>query len=482
MDLIRTQLSRRKLLVGIAAGATLTTLPEFIFDKTFAANQPSYNLTATEITNAYGRAGAFGFAYNDKSPGPALRMRSGDTLQIKIKNQLTIPSSIHTHGLKTSPLGTGDNPFVAVNPGSTYQYKFATAANHPSSMFWYHPHVHPTVTSQLNLGLMGTLIVEDEYDDQPLIKNSNEQILVFHDPRIGQKKDSYPRYGGDLMTGRLGQDMLVNGQLNPTINANKSLLRLRLLNASVSQYIKIEIPAPLSYAIIAVDASRLDAPVIGQGPIFMPNGVRFEVLVWGPKGKHEIKNYGKTVANLVLSQDIKLAATELNKIKYKKFLKQPSSASVTRKISIDIKVPMMGSKPKKIKGYDTLKPLNEPMVSPAFARTKVGDHVMGDYGFNGKFFDPTRVDIAPKLGSVEDWVITNNTPHLHPFHLHTWPFNIIDRGDGKPLIGWRDTVHISPWATVKIRIPFTEISGKTVYHCHVLDHEDTGLMGIVEVS
>jgi len=105
--------------------------------------------------------------------------------------------------------------------------------------------------------------------------------------------------------------------------------------------------------------------------------------------------------------------------------------------------------------------------------------------FNGKTFDMNRVDAAVKLGTTEDWEIANVDPDgmEHPFHLHINPFQVIDRnGKPDPYRSWKDTLRVGGKETVRIRIPFRDFVGKTVYHCHVLDHEDLGMMGIVDMQ
>ena len=107
------------------------------------------------------------------------------------------------------------------------------------------------------------------------------------------------------------------------------------------------------------------------------------------------------------------------------------------------------------------------------------------FTFNGKAFDPNRIDAQVRLNTVEDWELVNVDPDRmdHPFHWHVNPFQVITR-NGKPEAyrAWKDTVLVHGGETVRIRIPFRDFSGKTVYHCHVLDHEDLGMMGIVNIQ
>jgi len=108
---------------------------------------------------------------------------------------------------------------------------------------------------------------------------------------------------------------------------------------------------------------------------------------------------------------------------------------------------------------------------------------MMSFSINGESFDANRTNIEVRAGDSEDWVITNTSSMDHPFHLHAWPFRVIDRTAGPPdVAGWKDTVNVPAGAVVTIRVPFTDITGRTVYHCHVLDHEDQGMMGVVQVQ
>jgi FtsP/CotA-like multicopper oxidase with cupredoxin domain len=105
--------------------------------------------------------------------------------------------------------------------------------------------------------------------------------------------------------------------------------------------------------------------------------------------------------------------------------------------------------------------------------------------FNGKTFDGQRIDVAPKLDTVEEWELANVDPDRmdHPFHLHINPFQVMSRnGQPEPYRAWKDTVLVKGGETVRIRIPFRTFTGKTVYHCHILDHEDLGMMGIVDIQ
>lgn len=102
---------------------------------------------------------------------------------------------------------------------------------------------------------------------------------------------------------------------------------------------------------------------------------------------------------------------------------------------------------------------------------------------DGRSFDPARIDVDAALGTVEEWSVTNATPMAHPFHLHVWPFQVIAASDRRtPLEGWKDVVDVPAFGWVRLRVAFRDFTGRTVYHCHILDHEDRGMMGIINVT
>lgn len=105
----------------------------------------------------------------------------------------------------------------------------------------------------------------------------------------------------------------------------------------------------------------------------------------------------------------------------------------------------------------------------------------GEFVIDGQPFDPNRIDITSALGGIEEWVLVNNSMMDHPFHLHIWPFKVVARSDGSVDPGWRDTVNVPTGGTVTIRIRFSDYAGTSVYHCHILDHEDLGMMGQIRV-
>ncbi len=138
------------------------------------------DLTAAPGASLAGRP-ASAWGYNGSSPGPTLRLRPGDELAVRLRNGLDQPTNLHTHGLRVSPEGDSDNPFIHIAPGEAFDYRIAIPDSHPPGTFWYHPHAHGYVADQLLAGLAGALIVDDA--TEPRV--TNDRVLVITDASFG---------------------------------------------------------------------------------------------------------------------------------------------------------------------------------------------------------------------------------------------------------------------------------------------------------
>ena len=442
-------LSRRTLLKATAIASLATPFSKL---NSYAANeliQPKTIRSANGILNVALEAKAvmlpfngskrWALTYNGTFPGPTLIAKPGDTINVLLKNSTNMMTNLHTHGPHVPPTGNSDNPFIMVHPGESFKYTFKIRKDQEPGTFWYHPHHHEFVAKQLSAGLAGTIIIEGESDKK--LSNTNDRVLVFADPRIGSTESVMNTSMMDHMHGRIGDYLLINGQLKPTISAKKGVIeRWRLVNASPSLFLNLSVDNA-HLIVIGTDGGRVKPYSVSA--LRITPGQRYEILV-SPKssGTLNIRNDGSVIATLNTDGQ-KAIAPAFAAI-------SPLKATVTKSLKI----------------------------------AEGGGGMMSgmSFTFNGETFDPNKVNMKAKLGTVEEWVITNSSHMAHPFHIHAWAFQVIDRGDGMPDPGWKDTVEIPVGAKVRIRINFADFGGKTVYHCHILDHEDTGMMGIVEVK
>jgi FtsP/CotA-like multicopper oxidase with cupredoxin domain len=412
-------------------------------------------------------------AYNGQIPGPRLEAKPGDRVRIRFTNKLSQPTNLHYHGLHIPPTGNADNIFTSVPPGETQIYEFTIPKNHPAGTFFYHPHLHEFVAEQVFSGLGGIFIVRGELDNIPEIKAAREEFLFLKDFAL-DATGKIPAPGHmELMRGREGAILTVNGQVNPQFPLpSGGLLRFRIVNASTSRFYRLSLEEHLFY-LIATDGGAIAAPFELKELLLSP-GERAEVLVQGNRspGQYQLLSLPYDRGGMpMMGHGMGSSAPESN---------QPQViATIIYQDAVAKTLPL----PQKLMAVESLpKPTQTRRIEMSMT---MGMGMQMAFLFNGKTFDMNRVDAAVKLGTTEDWELVNVDPDgmEHSFHLHTNPFQVIDRnGKTDPYQAWEDTLRVRANETVRIRIPFRDFVGKTVYHCHVLDHEDLGMMGIVDIQ
>ncbi len=426
----------------------------------------SLDLEAKAQTVQLGNRTANLLAYNGRVPGPLLEAKPGDKVQIRFTNQLNQPTNIHYHGLHIPLTESGDNVFLEVPPSQSHTYEYQIPENHPAGTFWYHPHKHGLVAEQLFGGLAGLFIVRGELDEIPEIKAAKEEFLVLKDFALDDNGNVSDTGHMAAMTGRAGGLLTASGQINPAMTISKGgLLRLRLLNASPSRFFRLSLEDHPMH-LIATDGGAISSPVELSDVVLAP-GERVEVLVRGNQrpGDYRLINQpfnpaqGGMMGGMMGGQNSDRAETVAT-LTYDGEINEISLPS--QLIAV------------------------EPLLEPQTTRQFTLNHGMGGgmvFMINGKAFDPGRIDTQVTLNTIEDWEIINTGSMAHPFHVHTNKFQIVSQnGQPAPYLAWKDVVSVSPGETVRIRMPFRDYTGKTVYHCHVLDHEDRGMMGTLEIQ
>ena len=420
-------------------------------------------LRAEEAQVPWGDSTRYCLTYNGTTPGPTLRVRPGDRLQIRLENRLEESTNLHTHGLHVSPEGDGDNVFVAVGPGEDRTYVYDIPADHRSGLFWYHPHAHGTVARQVAGGLAGAIIVIDDVDNAPDLVGSNERIWILADPPIGTSRGILDTNAMDQMTGREGDVVLVNGVLTPEVPARVGELeRWRVVNASASRYYRLVVDDH-DLNVIATDGGRLPAPV-AVGEALLAPGERTEFLIApSAEGTFAIRSLPYDRGGVGMGG-----------------MGMGASGGTSTETIIATMIAAGTGDPAALP--KTLPITDHPLPDATASRAlDLGmGHMMGRgdmvWTIDGRPFDPARTDIEVEIGVVEEWEIRNPTGMDHPFHLHVWPFRVVD---GAKASGWKDTVNVPAGTSVRVIVPFTGIAGRTVYHCHILDHEDLGMMGVI---
>ncbi|QKC81516.1 multicopper oxidase family protein [Mesorhizobium sp. NZP2077] len=403
--------------------------------------------------------------YNGTSPGPLIEAVEGDRVEITFANRIADEAStIHWHGMPV-PADQDGNPMDPVVTGTDRTYSFDLPEGSAGS-YWYHPHPHGKTAEQVYRGLAGAFVVKPKAD--PIPAAYGDTVLVFTDLRLAADGTLPDNTMTDLMNGRVGDHVLVNGQKNPTLTVPcGTMRRFRFYNATNARFLRLSFGAA-AMTIIGTDGGLLEAPV-AAGDILLSPAERLE---------------------LVVSFDKPGAAT-LATLDYDRGWMGPGRPADAGLTLLTVNVSQIEADPVPPLP-DRLRPiaqLGAPVVSRRFVFTETMTmNASGmEMGFliNGAAFDMNRTDVIAKAGEVELWEIVNQADMDHPFHVHGTQFQVIEHERSgtisKPAYrAWKDTVNVARGETVRLLLR-QDRPGPRMYHCHILEHEQLGMMGIVDV-
>lgn len=400
------------------------------------------------------------YAYNGSVPGPTLEVSEGDRVVIHFRNELPHATTIHWHGIHL-PVEADGSPFLPVAPGEEYVYEFTV---HPGTAgtYWYHPHPHHHTAYQVARGLHGAVIVRDP--DDPLA-HLPERLLILSDNRFrGDGSLAFAEPGSrqarlDAENGREGNVVLVNGQVLPTLEIQADeVQRWRVLNASSARTYRLALPGH-RFLHVGSDGGLFEHPV-EVGEILLASAERAELLVRGTGGPGE--------------------EARLQSLPYDRYLPQTRPSDWEDTLELMTVRHSHGEPVPPVPLPETLRPV--PFLDPSEA-TVHRRITLTKNRINGRMMDMNRVDEVAELGATEIWEVENLVGMDHSFHLHGFQFQVLDR-DGAP-VGqrkWKDVVNVPKRSTLRFIVRFDRYPGKWMYHCHILDHEDAGMMGVLEVQ
>jgi FtsP/CotA-like multicopper oxidase with cupredoxin domain len=400
------------------------------------------------------------WTYNGSLPGPLIRVRRGDRLIVRFSNKLPQSTTVHWHGVQV-PIQMDGVPGVSqppVEPNGSFTYDFVVP---DAGLYWYHPHVMSA--AQVGFGLYGALLVEDPDEN---IDAPDELVLVLSDIAVDDTSGALHPWdsGGVLgaLFGREGNHVLVNGRKTPTVTIRDGARqRWRIVNAAKSRYFELVLGELQPFHLIGVDGGLLEYSVERRTLVLGP-GERADVLV-APQVKA-----GQPITLITRAFDRGFGSTEFrfgeDLINFEAAALPSVPSAPFPKITRDI-APMTASGASPIKLDLTM--IKEHGVS--------GFEIQG-----GPFWRKTAVRAA--LGETQLWTITNKAIWAHPIHLHGFFFQEVD-DKGVPVrpLAWKDTIHVPVDATRRFLVKFDR-PGSWMYHCHILDHAEIGLMSTVDVG
>lgn len=397
--------------------------------------------------------------------GPVLRMRRGEMVRLNVTNNLGHDSTLHWHGFNL-PASADGGPHQVIAPGDTWSPSFEIRER--AATMWFHSHLMGETAAQVWAGLAGMVIIDDDVVDAldlPSQYGVDDIPLVLQDRRF--RRDGTMPYKSsmhDRMAGMQGDYSLLNGTISPYLEVSTEKVRLRLLNGSNASIYNLAFRDSRAFQLIGTDGGLLSAPVELIGLRLAP-GERAEIVVDfsdGAPALLESISSGRGMggeqspafdllefrpqATLAPSPDIPAQLADLP---------IPDASTAIRTRHFLLEMPGMG----------------------------MGMMRGGGFTINGKEMDMGRVDLVVKRGEAEIWEIENAGPMAHPFHVHNTQFRILDKAGRPPApaeAGLKDTVLVEPGDVARILIRFdhyTDPDRPYMYHCHILEHEDAGMMG-----
>ncbi|MCE9623985.1 MAG: multicopper oxidase family protein [Deltaproteobacteria bacterium] len=442
------------------------------------------DLTASQESLQVGGTPVSTRVYNKLFVPPTLVLNPGDTMLLHLNNDIDQETNLHYHGMNVSPLSPGDDVFITVDIGGSFDYEVNVPSEHPEGLFYYHPHMHGLTEFQIGNGMSGALIVAGLLDPFPDLSGITEHLMVLKDIQIVDGKVPNPPVSAQPTLRTL------NGAVNPRVSIQPGELQLwRVANIGADIYYDIQLEGHTLYE-IARDGN-LKNQLVPQNHILLPTSARTEFLVrGGPPGEYAFATnpismgpQGDTYPGVTLATMVS-EGPEVPQIPLpQSFPEVPDLRSM----------PLCCSRT-----FD-------------FSETPDGSQ----FCINNEQYDMESTNTTVQLGCVEEWTINNCAGENHVFHIHQLDFQVVEQnGQPVPFTGRQDTVNLDfraadaghpdrcqcdasgncqnctcptpadPQGSVKILVPFTNpvIVGKFVYHCHIGEHEDNGMMQNIEVS
>lgn len=404
-------------------------------------------------------------SYETGSLGPVIRANKGQTVNVSLQNNLSEETNIHWHGL-ILPENMDGHPKDVAAPGGSLNYSLPILQR--AGTYWYHPHPHGLTAKQVFMGLAGMFIVNDDEEAAlNLPKGEFEIPLIIQDKHFEGNNLDYSPNDDEIMTGFLGERILVNGLHAPFLNVAAGWYRLRILNGSTARVYNLAFTGGIEINIIGSDGGLL-ATSEKASTILIGPGERLDVLV--------------DFSSLTTGKEVYLVSN-----KFSEYNVQGRQSFKLMKFKVDraaeapFRLPSVLSQ---IHSIDPNASINTRRFDVSAMAGGEGGHGggMGRHSINGRTFEMDRVDETVRAGTTEVWEFDNTTgDEIHPMHIHGVQFQVLHRLGGRNQImpaekGWKDTVLVMPGEKVQVIMTFPQYTGVFVFHCHNLEHEDDGMM------
>jgi FtsP/CotA-like multicopper oxidase with cupredoxin domain len=406
--------------------------------------------------------------YNGAFPGPTIRVNNSDVLKIKLTNSLSMLgtnilghdrdiTNLHTHGLHVSPEGNSDNVMQMLMSGDSFDYEYDLSKQAAGTLNFYHPHIHGSVAEQYWGGLAGALVVED---DLPVLSGYETHLMILKD--IALSGDAPEPYAStmDFMRGKEGNTVMVNGQVNPVLPIRPGQIqRWRILNASNARFYMLSLEGH-ALSVVGTEGGLLDKAYAVPRLLLSP-GERVEILIKASQksGSYRLLSLPYNRGGGSMGQQVTLLTLSCN----------GSRANDAIPSSIDPEAVRIAG-------------------NPVATRTLSLSMGQGKGYINGISFAgmDSTFEIHSMLGTWEVWRVVNQSMMDHPFHQHVNPCQVLsisggDAGYASLYTGapaWKDVVLVPKMGSATLLVPVMDYGGMAMFHCHIVEHEDIGMMGL----
>ncbi|SFZ86710.1 Multicopper oxidase [Devosia enhydra] len=460
------------------------------------------------LTRFAGGAPSTTWGFNQGFLAPTILMRSGG-LEATLDNSLDEDVTVHWHGLLVPGEHDG-GPHTAIAPGR--QLITPMSLDQGPATLWYHSHIHGATARHVYSGLAGVIHYTDGRDDArglPSTYGVDDLTLLLQDRRFDPEgRMIYNPTYADILNGLLGNRVLVNGQPSPIAGVPPGLVRLRLVNGSNARIYSLHFNDTRPFHLVGTDGGLLPAP-IEMTYLPLAPGERAEILVDFSQGPAPVlmsaRGLSMTVLRFAIDDTLPVRISRVpDRIGDAIAPLVAPDGIITRQISLDMggnssgQVQSPGHQPSgsmdhsghaghaSHAGHATATgPTGVPIHGQGPA---VSGLIFDDFRINGRAYRMDRMDFEIRRGTIERWIVSGGGGVEHPFHIHGVHFQVESSGGGGPPLaqnsGWKDTVLLSGGASSLIMRFDHEATARFPYmfHCHILEHEDAGMMGQFTVT
>ena len=470
----------------------------------------SGGIAALTLQAAFDANGRPAFFWNGQEAAPTIRVQPGDTIQLHFVNMLPefcavgvqSNSNLHFHGFTSSPNPPGDDVVTTLAaPGTSYDYTVVINPDQPPGLYWYHAHPHGLSSYEVGNGMAGAIVVEGIANEVPATAGLRERVIVLsdipNDPSFAAGEDAVLRKS-QVLAARVGRNDSDEGgdPCRPETNATPKINGLPMATIGImpgeTELFRVVNTSGHRHFDIAVDGQQLALVAQDGVPIHdyagAPESLTVSDTVIPPGGRSEFLVTGKATPSALISKCYQSGpAGDANPAIVLGTLANDHGGSGGETVSVRVraKIPAL---PKPLFYRDPLPP------PVAFHTIHFQENSAGFY-LNGAAYSPTAPPaITSYAGTVEEWTLENDTDEVHAFHIHQVHF-VVESVNGvpRPNPHWLDSFDIPPQghgasgnlipSLTKVLIDFRDpvIRGTFVYHCHILDHEDGGMMAKIQV-